>query len=45
MAWASRKEGGRVGVGPSTEQVGEQRPTWRPWAGVDKRYGLCWGEE
>jgi hypothetical protein len=44
MAWASRKEGDRVGVGPATEQVGEQRPTWRPGAGVGKRYGLCRGE-
>jgi len=44
MAWASRKEGDRVGVGPATEQVGEQRPTWRPGVGVGKRYGLCRGE-
>ena len=37
MAWASRKEGDRVGVGPVTEQVGEQRPTWRPGAYEDGR--------
>jgi len=34
MAWASRKEGDRVGVVLVTEQVGEQGPTWRPGAGV-----------
>jgi len=44
MAWASRKAGDRVGVGLVTEQVGGQRPTWRPGAGVGKRYGLCLGE-
>jgi hypothetical protein len=44
MAWTSRKEGNRVGVGAITEQVGEQWHTWRPGAGVGKRYGSCRGE-
>jgi len=44
MAWASSKEGDRVGVGPVTEHVGEQKPTWKSGAGVGKRYGSCQGE-
>jgi len=43
MARASREWQGRGGSGYRAGS-GEQRPTWKPGAGVGKRYGSCRGE-
>ena len=46
IASANQNESDRVGEGPSRERgSGGQRPTWRPWVCMWRRYGACRGEE